>query len=433
MRGHKAILAGICLFAFAYSCRDFVLYDVFREELSLSPSTASLYAGQTLDLAASGGLAPYSYVLAEGSGSLDASSGLYTAPGGTGTVRVEAVDSLGSRAAAVLTLLGARPLFIVPAAAAVLLNGTLQFAPSGGEPTYSYVVLSGGASGGVNATTGFFTATAVTGTTVVQLSDGAGSTASATVSVVAPTALTIMPASATLTTGATLQFGAVGGTPPYTFDLAGGSGIVTAAGLYTAPGGAASAQVRVQDAASGVSVAFVNVVAGGALGLGATATSVPQGGSATFSAYGGMPPYSYSLASGGSGGFVHATSGAYVAGGIVGPAIDVVEVRDALNAVVSLAVDVVPAAPSGLFANGAYGDPHQIQLTWTDNSSSEGGFRLERRDGAAAYAVVGTLGANVTSFIDNGLSLNTVYIYRVSAFSGALVSPPSAEAYALSN
>lgn len=433
MRGHKAILAAICLFAFAYSCRDFVLYDVFREELSLSPSSASLYAGETLDLAASGGLGPYTYVLAQGTGSLDASSGLYTAPVGIGTVRVEAVDSLGARAASVLSLLGARPLFIVPAAAAVLLNGTLQFAPSGGEPPYSYVVTSGGASGGVNASTGFFTATAVAGSAQVRLSDGAGSTSTATVSVVAPTALTIMPASATLTTGATLQFGAVGGTPPYTFDLAGGTGSVTAAGLYTAPGGAAAAQVRARDAASGESVAFVTVVASGPLGLGATATAVPEGGSATFSAYGGTPPYFYSMARDGSGGYVHASSGAYVAGALVGAAIDAVEVRDALNAAVSLDVDVVPAAPSGLLADGAYGDPHQIQLTWTDNSSSEGGFTLERRDGAAAYAVIGSVGAGVTSFIDNGLALNTVYIYRVSAFSGALVSPPSAEAYALSN
>ena len=69
-----------------------------------------------------------------------------------------------------------------------------------------------------------------------------------------------------------------------------------------------------------------------------------------------------------------------------------------------------PAAPSSLVASDGKG---ASRLTWTDNSSSETGFRIERKTGAGAYALLTTVGANVTSYIDL-VGANT-YTYKVRA------------------
>lgn len=76
-----------------------------------------------------------------------------------------------------------------------------------------------------------------------------------------------------------------------------------------------------------------------------------------------------------------------------------------------------PAAPSG--ANAVAGTTLGASLTWTDNSNNESGFRIERQQGAGAFATVGTVGANVTVFNDTGLSAALQYTYRVCAYNTA--------------
>ena len=61
-----------------------------------------------------------------------------------------------------------------------------------------------------------------------------------------------------------------------------------------------------------------------------------------------------------------------------------------------------------------------IRLAWTDNSANEDGFTLERAPmGSGVFAVVATLAPNLTSFIDAGVSCDSNYDYRVSAFNCA--------------
>ncbi|MDX1971600.1 MAG: N-acetylmuramoyl-L-alanine amidase [Candidatus Sumerlaeia bacterium] len=76
-----------------------------------------------------------------------------------------------------------------------------------------------------------------------------------------------------------------------------------------------------------------------------------------------------------------------------------------------------PAAPSSLA--GTAPNNTSISLTWVDNSSNETGFTLERKRGTGAYAVVTTTGANVTSFLNTGLSKNTSYTFRVKSINGS--------------
>ena len=73
-----------------------------------------------------------------------------------------------------------------------------------------------------------------------------------------------------------------------------------------------------------------------------------------------------------------------------------------------------PAAPTGLSATAA--STTQIDLTWTDNSSDETSFRIERSPDGSGWAEIGFVGAGVTSYNDTGLVCATTYHYRVRAY-----------------
>jgi PKD repeat protein len=61
------------------------------------------------------------------------------------------------------------------------------------------------------------------------------------------------------------------------------------------------------------------------------------------------------------------------------------------------------------------------KLTWTDNSTNETGFYVERAvSGSSNFVRVGTVAANVNTFTDSVARGN--YVYRVQAFNGSAVS-----------
>ena len=73
-----------------------------------------------------------------------------------------------------------------------------------------------------------------------------------------------------------------------------------------------------------------------------------------------------------------------------------------------------PSAPSGLTATVV--SSMQVNLSWTDNSNNEFGFKIERKTGAGGtYAQAGTVGVGVTDYQDFGLTCETNYYYRVRA------------------
>ncbi len=74
----------------------------------------------------------------------------------------------------------------------------------------------------------------------------------------------------------------------------------------------------------------------------------------------------------------------------------------------------VPAAPSGLTAIAT--SRTQINLSWTDNSDNETGFRIERSpNGTTYWTHIATTDANVTAHLDGDLQCGTTYYYRVCA------------------
>ena len=87
----------------------------------------------------------------------------------------------------------------------------------------------------------------------------------------------------------------------------------------------------------------------------------------------------------------------------------------------------VPVAPSELIATPfSYA---QIDLSWTDNSSDETAFRVERAPDVAGapgtFAQVVSLGPNITTYSHTGLQGSTRYWYRIRAQSGVGNSPYS--------
>lgn len=68
--------------------------------LSISPSSADLNLGGTVTFTGVDGTAPYRYTLLDGEGSLNETSGLFTAEGFSGTAVVEVTDSAGATARA---------------------------------------------------------------------------------------------------------------------------------------------------------------------------------------------------------------------------------------------------------------------------------------------------------------------------------------------
>ena len=74
----------------------------------------------------------------------------------------------------------------------------------------------------------------------------------------------------------------------------------------------------------------------------------------------------------------------------------------------------LPAAPTGLSANGT--SQTAIRLDWTDQSSDETGFKIERAaDVAGPWTSVTTTSANALSYSDSGLTTATTYYYRIAA------------------
>ncbi len=85
-------------------------------------------------------------------------------------------------------------------------------------------------------------------------------------------------------------------------------------------------------------------------------------------------------------------------------------------------------APSSLTASAA--STSQINLSWTDNSSDEIGFRIDRKSGSGLYTEIATVGAGVTSYSDTALAGGTTYTYRVKAYRTSGASANSTEASA---
>src|SRR5262249_49321674 len=100
----------------------------------------------------------------------------------------------------------------------------------------------------------------------------------------------------------------------------------------------------------------------------------------------------------------------------------------AVTATLTVTPPAAPAAPSAPPAGAT--SPAQINLLWTDNSSDEIRFELERKTGNGSFQQVATVGPNTTLYSDTGLTPGTAYTYRVRSVNSTGPSAYSNEATA---
>ena len=82
-----------------------------------------------------------------------------------------------------------------------------------------------------------------------------------------------------------------------------------------------------------------------------------------------------------------------------------------------------PIAPFDLYAV-PFSDT-VIDLFWNDASNDETGFKIERREGVlGAWSEIATVGQNVTTYRDSGLTPDTTYFYRIFSFKNSNNSTP---------
>ncbi|MCX6334965.1 MAG: fibronectin type III domain-containing protein [Bacteroidia bacterium] len=86
------------------------------------------------------------------------------------------------------------------------------------------------------------------------------------------------------------------------------------------------------------------------------------------------------------------------------------------NTASTTSLGVVPSSPTSLTATAA--SSSQINLSWTDNSNNETGFRIERSPDNSTWAEITTVSANITTYQNTGLTASTTYYYRVRAYNG---------------
>ncbi len=96
----------------------------------------------------------------------------------------------------------------------------------------------------------------------------------------------------------------------------------------------------------------------------------------------------------------------------------------------SLALTTALTAPSTFTA--AVISSNQVNLLWTDNASTEDGFKIERASdnsgSPGTWTQIATVGADITTYSDTGVSPSATHWYRVQAYNVCTNSPYSNQA-----
>jgi RHS repeat-associated protein len=236
--------------------------------VTVAPSTATLYAGQTQQFAASvtnTGNPAVTWTISPSSIGSISSSGLYTAPSGISaqqTVTVTATSQADNTrlGTATVTLMPPVLVSVAPASAILYAGQTQQYAATVTNASNTAVAwtISPAGTGSISAA-GLYTAPTTVSSqqtvTVTATSEAnPAATSTATVTLDPPIAVSVTPATATLYASQTQQFAA---TVTNTSNTAvmwtispTGTGTISAAGLYTAPATIASQQTITVTAAS---------------------------------------------------------------------------------------------------------------------------------------------------------------------------------------
>lgn len=140
---------------------------LFISYLKMDSDVIILPPSKKLTLKATDGEPPYTYALVSGTGQVEKTTGVFTAPDVAGTGVLSVTDSLGH--VAVASYLISAPLSSYPESVTLQIGEHFQIAPLGGSPPYESKILSG--EGHLSIHPPLFVAPQHPGETVIQLSD----------------------------------------------------------------------------------------------------------------------------------------------------------------------------------------------------------------------------------------------------------------------
>ncbi|MBC7692707.1 MAG: hypothetical protein H7222_13175, partial [Methylotenera sp.] len=296
------------------------LFISVNASLSLNPASKVLAVNNVTTFTPAGGVTPYSFSRVSGTGTINATSGAYTAPASSGSAVLQVVDASGNTASANVTV---NPALSLNAANRTLgMNDSFILVPSGGVTPYGYSLISG--VGSVNSVNGLYSASSV-GSATVQVSDSLGNTSNCVFTVNAPLSVSLSPTSLAVNNSTILT--PAGGVAPYSYSVVSGggsfSGSTYTAGASVPVGGAAV--VRVSDS-TGV-VVNSNVPVSASLSLSPASVNLAVTNAQTFVPSGGIAPYTFAVVVGN--GSVGSSSGVYTAP--ASPTVATVRVIDSLG------------------------------------------------------------------------------------------------------
>jgi uncharacterized protein (TIGR02145 family) len=75
--------------------------------------------------------------------------------------------------------------------------------------------------------------------------------------------------------------------------------------------------------------------------------------------------------------------------------------------------EIIPIAPVNL---SVLVSANQITLDWTDNSTNETGFKIERKSTGGVFSILAMVGKDITTYRDNSANPATTYTYRVYSY-----------------
>ncbi|MFP4565782.1 MAG: hypothetical protein ACLFNX_04715 [Spirochaetaceae bacterium] len=307
------LLGAVALIA---SCGDVSLYSLLESEeggeFSLGANEIHLQAGNEYTITAKGGFTPYHFELDGGVGELQSSTGHYTAPsdltdGEVVDVPVKAADSMGETGAALIRLY--ERLSANPNAFEISEDDSLEIEVGGGIGEYEFEVDEGSVVWDDENGELEYTAPETAGSDSVRVYDEIGNRLTVDITVYTESGgeLHIAPSSRTLVleNPQTVDFDILGGTEPYV-DVS----------VDTDPGdlgvldwdsgdddfsftlsSAGTAVFTVEDSDGATAEASLVAVEEDPepLVLSPSSVTVSAGGSAEFSASGGVPPYEFTV------------------------------------------------------------------------------------------------------------------------------------------
>lgn len=318
------------------------------DPLSVSPASATVAPREALQLAAQGGVPPYSFALQQrqsGERASVSSAGAYLAgDDGPAADVVRVTDSSGAQVDAAIAV--GPSLALSPASALVAPGGRVVFTATGGKRPYAYSIVDG--PGAVGAAGDYVAGAQGDSVAHVKVRD-ATADAAAIVEVHVGPAVSILPRTQSVAPYATLDFVAIGGQPPYRYSVQStdGASIDAETGHYQAGAGSGAAAVAdtvtVTDALAQAATASVQT---GPPLAAAAPSEVHPFQPVRLTPTGGLAPYSFAFAARGdrTRGSIDAVTGVYMPGSNFG-AHDAVEVRDATPG--GRAVLTMPMPPVG--------------------------------------------------------------------------------------